>query len=158
MGSWKRDAVLAPGSNFNCVSDLTSLSFKGLFYGCIYNEAYYDLSLSWANFVLAFSYNFIWTIFINIDQIPSVFYSSMRIDLWTDWLGRPAPLRILQNSATQQNNHCPKWNRTWSAIGRAVFGKQLSHLFDKPTISPINLLYHFDNVKGLSKITHIIGQ
>ena len=31
------------------------------------------------------------------------------------------------------------------------------HLLDKPVSSPINLLYHIDNM-GLSKITHIIGQ
>ena len=37
------------------------------------------------------------------------------------------------------------------------YGKPLSHLFDKPILSPINLLYHFDDI-GLSKITHIIGR
>ena len=39
---------------------------------------------------------------------------------------------------------------------RVIF-KPLSHLFDKPILSAINLLYHFDN-KSLSKITHIIGR
>ena len=28
-----------------------------------------------------------------------------------------------------------------------VYGKLLSHLFDKPVSLPINLLYHFDNIK-----------
>ena len=39
--------------------------------------------------------------------------------------------------------------------GKRNYAKPLSHLFDKPILSPINLLYHFDNT-GLSKITHVI--
>ena len=30
-----------------------------------------------------------------------------------------------------------------------IYGKSLSHLFDKPMLSPINLLYHINNI-GLS--------
>ena len=33
----------------------------------------------------------------------------------------------------------------------------LSHLFDKPILSPMKLLYHFNNM-GLSKVTHIMGR
>ena len=34
-------------------------------------------------------------------------------------------------------------------------GKPLPLLFDEPILSPINLMYHFDNM-GLSKITYIL--
>ena len=41
-----------------------------------------------------------------------------------------------------------------------IYGKPVSHLFDKPVLSSINLIYHFDN-KGFVEnnlITHITGR
>ena len=38
-----------------------------------------------------------------------------------------------------------------------VYGKALSHLFDKHILLLINLIYRFDNI-GLSKMTHLVRQ